>query len=221
MSTDRVVVLSSIGSVVLLALVCCAPQDVVVADVHGLDGGGGDGHNGRPFGKECTTNDECGLSSFCERITCGDATGVCQVRPTFCEDLRAETCGCNGVTFWNDCLRRQRGEAAAVPGLCTSASCGGPMKKPCDFYGAYCARLLPQPDAMCDGPIKDMIDGFCWVLPQNCPAEDAGGPPGVPKDPRWVSCMGPHPPPMDCLSTCDAIRSQEPRRAPAMMECPP
>ncbi len=218
MSPGRAVGLSSTGVALILALVCCAPQDVVVADVHGLDGG-----DSKPFGKSCTTNEECGLSSFCERDSCGAATGVCQVRPTFCEDMRAETCACDGVTFWNDCLRRQRGETASVPGQCTSAAaeCGGPTK--CALVGAYCAKLFPQPDAKCDGP-REAIGGVCWVLPNTCPMEDAGPKHGDPMDPKWITCMGgpPPPPPMGCTGTCDAIRSQEPRRAPPFPEaCPP
>ena len=213
----RAVAIASVGLAAALSLVCCAPQDVVVADVHGLDGGG----DAKPIGKPCKTNDDCGLSSFCERLTCDDVDGVCQVRPTFCEDGRAETCACDGVTFWNDCLRRQRGEPASVLGQCRSPDCGGASRKPCEFFGAYCARLLPQPDAMCDGPMKDMIDGFCWVLPLSCPAIGAVAP-DAPRDPRWVSCMGGPHPPMDCRGTCDAIRSQEPRHAPSAMDmCPP
>jgi hypothetical protein len=195
-----------------LTLLCCAPEDVVVANVH--DAGAAQ-NDARPFGKSCTTNDECGLSSYCERAACGDPTGVCQVIPTFCDSQRAPVCACDGVTFWNDCLRRSRGETASIAGICESgaADCGGPMKKTCALLGASCAKLVP-PDAKCDGPIKDMIDGHCWILPLVCPPSD-------PMDPRWATCGGPMPPPMDCRGTCEAIRTSEPHRQLLTPGCPP
>ncbi len=210
----RALGLSSAASAAVLALVCCAPTDVVVADVHGALDGGGDS---RPFGKSCTVNDDCGPSSFCERTACGDATGVCQVRPTFCDNALLPTCACDGVTFWNDCLRRSRGETAAIPGQCTSgaAVCGNFMKPPCPLEGSSCARLLP-PDARCDGPMPppDMTDGFCWVVPVTCPPTNI-------MDTKWVPCSGgPPPPPMDCKGYCEAIKDGHPRRQLFTTTCP-
>lgn len=198
------------------AVVCCTPEDVVVANVHD---GGAQQSDAKPFGKTCTTNDDCGLSSYCERAACGDPTGVCQVIPTFCDDMRAPVCACDGVTFWNDCLRRSRGETASIPGICESgaAECGGPMRKTCTLLGASCAKLV-RPDARCDGPMQDMIDGHCWVLPITCPPSD-------PMDEKWAGC-GPPPPPGDagpmpnCRGTCEAIRTGQPHKSLLSTMCP-
>jgi hypothetical protein len=189
-----------------VAALCCAPQDVVVANVH--DGGIGEQNDAKPFGTTCMHNEDCDSSSYCERATCGDATGVCQVLPPFCDDTQSPVCGCDGVTFWNDCLRRSRGETSSIAGPCMSgaAECGGMMRKQCDIPGARCAKLL-RADATCDGP-QDMIPGHCWVLPFKCPAPD-------PMEDKWEACglpdagSGPIPP-MDCRGFCDAIRSSAP-----------
>jgi len=194
------VVGAALGAVAVL--VCCSPEDVVVANVH--DGGISQQSDAKPFGKSCVRNDDCDSSSYCERAACGDPTGVCQVLPPFCDNTQALVCGCDGVTFWNDCLRRSRGETSSIIGPCMSgaAECGGPMRKQCDIPGAHCAKLL-RGDAPCDGP-PDTIPGHCWVLPSKCPPPD-------PMEDKWEQCgmpdAGGPPPPMDCRGSCDAIRS--------------
>jgi hypothetical protein len=139
------------------------------------------------------------------------------VRPTFCDSTRAPVCGCDGVTFWNDCIRRARGEHAAAQGECTTApaDCAGPTKKTCALPGASCAILVPL-DVKCDGPMHDQATGVCWVLPLTCPPASDPTP-----DPKWGSCMpGPPGPKPECLSTCDAIRTNEPHRALGLATCP-
>jgi hypothetical protein len=197
-------------------LVCCAPTDVVVGDATGLKDGGdaGDVDAAEPTGDPCMSNDDCSPSSYCARRDCGEMHGHCRVRPVVCDDALAPVCGCDGVTYWNECLREFTGATASASGgdcgqlglpsaMCDSFQTppqqdGGaaqPPKNTCPIADAYCARLSFDKGTCSGGPMHP-VDGHCWVLPPKCPADDGR---------KWLACMfGP-----PCVSTCDAIRSQE------------
>ena len=69
----------------------------------------------------------CGENEFCQRRAgqCFnfDVGGTCTVKPLRCPLRRGvfyiPQCGCNGVTYANDCLRRQAGVSLAHVGKCT------------------------------------------------------------------------------------------------------
>jgi hypothetical protein len=183
----------------LLSLVSCAAEEIVIAtsDRHEEDGG----HHIRP----CATNSECHLDEFCAKVGCYDAMGSCARRPAVCGAEPDPFCGCDGVTYFNDCWRKTRGVAAATRGECDAANampCGGSAHAACPLE-SYCAELLPDgPIPMCptDAP------GTCWVLPTDCGPMDLIN--------RWMPCG----PPAPCVDTCNAIRSGVPHwRAPG---CP-
>jgi len=182
-----------VALVPILALVAsaCAVDEVVVATI-ATDGG--DAAVGG-----CKTNDDCDVTDFCARASCGDPTGVCTARKVLCDPGFAPSCGCDGVTYWNDCLRSRSGASASTPGECTTnvAKCNEPTASACPLPSgvASCARLL-FPGAMC----SPTISGRCWVLPGDCAM--AGGPPD-----RWEQCGT-----RMCQPTCDAIRSGIPHR---------
>lgn len=196
------------ATVAALALAsACASEEIVLANVSSLEPG-----SGAPA-KRCVENRDCSSSMFCARHDCEDVAGTCETRPVVCEEAPMPVCGCDDITYWNDCLRRTVGVPAMRPGECgnTALLCGkggpggpggGPGGPPggegCP-PGAACARLLP-PDftgAMC--PFD--VPGTCWALPALCP--DRGGPD------RWISC---DPGRTSCVSTCDAIRTGVPHR---------
>ncbi len=166
---------------VLLLLAACEPVDIFVADVH--DGGGFDPRRGPP----CAGASECRAGQFCEKPTCGATLGRCMQRPAACPGEGPPQCGCDGVTYWNECLRRRAGvEANLEPGECSN-----PVA--CDQCpGAYCAKRVYSPTE-CSGTVA----GACFVLPE-------------------VACVGPGPSftpcggPMQCLDHCAAIRSEQP-----------
>lgn len=170
-------------------LASCQADDVVVADRRE-----GDEHP-RPDGEgpACTSNDECPPNAFCDKPSCDAPAGTCALRPLSCDNQPSPVCACDRITYWNDCLRRQRGIASSVTGECrVGFACGGPA--PDCPGGASCARLLPF-DARCEGPTP----GACWALPPSCPPE--------PDRERWTACGG-----GACASTCEAIRSEQPFR---------
>lgn len=175
------------------ALFACAPEEITVATIPAEPDGGHP--NPRPP-RRCSTNDDCPSDDFCDKHACGDVAGECDHRPTLCGSDGPPVCGCDGVTYFNDCLRRAFGVAVAGPGECidTARVCNGPGAGDCPI-GTFCARLLP-PGAPC-APLPP--PGRCWALPGECPATPSGD--------RWVSCG---PPPKLCLDTCNAIRTNAP-----------
>lgn len=176
----------------------CGAEEIVVADVPAA-----------PTNGECLTDADCSPDAFCAKEACGPIRGLCQRRPVVCGNEASPVCGCNGVSYWNDCLRREAGVAAAVAGECVvnPAGCGGAGDLPCPA-GAVCARLIPNRDA-CGAAVP----GVCWGLPTTCPGR--GGPSGQGGDPdrggpdedrpaedAWVSCANPK----ECLGVCEAMR---------------
>src|SRR5258708_60421 len=87
----------------------CGLEHVVVAER--VDGG---------VGAECTNNETCSPDLFCSKASCG-APGTCQLPPAFCDDQREPVCGCDGVNYWNDCLRMRDRVPARTAGQCTDA----------------------------------------------------------------------------------------------------
>jgi hypothetical protein len=181
---------AAVACVAAASLLGCAPEEIVVASLPPGDGG-----PPRPPPMRCTSSDECPPNAFCSKPSCGAVGGVCEGRPTFCGPEPAPVCGCDGMTFYNDCLRRVAGAPFAAPGECgvSGVPCAGPGGASCP-PGASCARLLPP-----GAPCRD-VPGTCWVMPPECPREP---PPGD----RWTSCG---PPPPACVDTCDALRSGVP-----------
>jgi len=201
---------TALGLVVVTS--SCAEEDIVLARVPQGDGGrkGGDG-------KRCVETSECRTNDFCGRSTCEDAAGACEPRPVFCEDAAEPVCGCDGITYWNDCLRRASGVASMTRGECRSNAleCGGrmpggpdpgpPVPDPmaaCPL-GTYCARLLPppKPGAPPNDGCEPYARGTCWAVPAVCPASGSSD--------RWIDCGAAR---AVCQTTCDAIRSGVPHR---------
>lgn len=181
------------GSLSLLTS-ACSPTDVVVADVPPAPDAGAP-----PFSRmPCRDDTECPSDSFCEAAACDAALGECRRRPVFCPPDVRPVCGCNGVTYFNDCLRSRAGIRASTDGACDHGpSCGGPNDAACPDPEAKCARLVGRPDAC-----GDREPGACWVVPTTCPS-------GWQEGGAWASCSDPN---GSCVDACEAITSETPHR---------
>jgi hypothetical protein len=169
------------GALLLLFAAACAPEEIVIATAV----------DPKP---PCTSNDDCGADEHCAKAACGDRTGKCERRPVNCGAELREVCGCDGVQYWNDCLRRASGVESFTPGLCgpSARMCGGPRGETCPG-DAFCARVFPP--GMC--PPRE-APGRCWLVPADCSA--------LPGD-RFSSCAPGGP---ACVDLCAAIKSEIP-----------
>ena len=185
----------AIAALAAAMLAACAVQEVSVADLE-LDLGSG------PRPRRCRNNSECRPNEFCANNACGQG-GMCLLRPLVCDAVAQPVCGCDGVTYWNDCIRSRSGVSAANPGECTSTAANCTDPSACPVAGASCARLLPSLSACASPP-----DGNCWMLPTDCSAANTSE--------VWTSCADP----ALCDSTCAAIRSGSDHVRAAGATCP-
>ena len=179
-----------------LLLFGCGPEDIVVAQVDVADGGSSDAADAPPSGTKCKLNGDCGPNEFCARPTCASPDGQCQLRPLICDVEPHPVCGCDRVTYWNDCVRQQRGANLASLGECqVGAKCRAASE--CPGPRPSCARIVPG-----DQSCPPDLEGSCWALPDACP-------PIGPGEPTFQECGGAN----ACRLICDAIRSGLPHRA--------
>ena len=147
---------------------------------------------------------DCPAYWFCFKNSCADAMGTCEPRPVFCTWEPGPVCGCNGVTYWNDCLRQQLGSAASSPGECQLDAVPCNRGVDCGFQGSHCARLL-FPNQACPDGAPEPDSGTCWAIPPDCNA--------VPDSQRWRHCPLPDEPEgyiPPCVNTCWSIWSELP-----------
>jgi len=70
---------------------------------------------------------QCGPTQVCDIHGCLDgSSGVCVVKPQGCPKIYAPVCGCDDLTYSNDCLRLTAGVALKHQGVCAVVTDGGP-----------------------------------------------------------------------------------------------
>jgi hypothetical protein len=160
----------------------------------GVGGPMGFGTGGAMAAIPCTSKADC-AGWACDKKGCDQPTGVCVPWPPFCLPNLAPVCGCDGVTYWNDCLRLQADVTLAGPDQCRANACSCEVGADCDVPYASCSHLL-GPGEMCRHGM-----GNCWVLPPQCdPNVDTK---------MWRECRPADPAtPPKCLNNFEAIASE-------------
>ena len=183
----------------LAALVGCVTDEIVVAT---LEAGPVDDIMGPG---SCASNDDCPPNDLCEKPHCTSLHGHCLHPKVFCPMEAKPSCGCDGITYWTDCLRQQYRVSAAEQNECLdlAVACSGPGGHDCPKPDASCARLLPP-----GSPCSTDVPGVCWMLPQVCPDNPASE--------TSTSCAAP----TICEDTCSAIRSGTVHQRSPMHGCP-
>jgi hypothetical protein len=164
----------------------CTDETIVLASLPTTDAGAP-----APAPIRCVTIADCPTTDYyCSMTSCDAQTGTCVLAPVVCDPSEAPVCGCDNITYFNDCLREANGIAASTPNPCMNNPqlCGGPSNTQCPD-GALCARL-----GLIHGPCTDAIPGTCWFLPAKCPT--------TPPPDLWDSCDSAG---ALCVDTCNAI----------------
>ncbi|HET7538492.1 MAG TPA: hypothetical protein VFK05_01425 [Polyangiaceae bacterium] len=176
-----------------------APSSAGAPVAAGSDGSGANGGDGGDVGAQpCLTLWDCDPSWYCAKQRCSDPAGYCLPRPISDDPQLNPVCGCeDGITYWNDTLRKAYGISASTPGACQAGalSCGLSGFE-CGPNGT-CSHQLPDLSA-CGMPGK----GQCWIIPTDCSSDDR---------PSWLPCPpppgAPQGPPPPCLTTCQALQA--------------
>ncbi len=95
----------------LLAIPACEREDILVAEVEPAAS-----VPVPPLG-QCHRSDQCADDFYCEHLGCDQPIGTCRPRPFPC-DLGPPVCGCDGVTYPGECIRRASGATLDHPGKC-------------------------------------------------------------------------------------------------------
>jgi hypothetical protein len=177
----------------LLLLAGCTVETIVAAhDPAAGEQGDGDGDESSDG---CKTSADCAGNEFCEKASCRAPSGHCTRKDLACGGEFAASCGCDGLHYLNDCLRRAHGVNAADEASCHGAHrCGGASDPACPS-DTFCGKLGVGPEEC--SPL-----GECWVLPAQCPSENPNG------GDLFSTCeQGAE---MMCMPICEAIRSEQP-----------
>jgi hypothetical protein len=185
------------GTALLGLASACGQTDIPLATIP-VDAGaeadavGSEASGEAATGPPCGDASVCSQGSFCSKLGCLAPSGTCDTIPTQCANEEAPVCGCDGVTYFNDCLRRKAGVSQSFAAACpfSSPPCDDPTGTGCT--SGLCVHFLQIPPFARQCP--EFVPPSCWVLPPECPSSPTK---------FWDGCG---PDMQQCISTCDAVK---------------
>jgi hypothetical protein len=66
----------------------------------------------------CASSLECLGTYYCLKENCDDPTGSCAIKPEICSDIWDPICGCDHMTYGNDCEAAAAGQNIDYEGEC-------------------------------------------------------------------------------------------------------
>jgi hypothetical protein len=191
------------AAIVMLALAAaCSHETIVLATVPDDDAGGAMASH---HAARCLKTSDCTDSRnfFCQIDKDGD--GRCFPRPLSCSPSGIEdfhpVCA-SGITYFNDCRRKQAGESTSTDGECDDTALRCDVGTACPI-GSVCA-LVSFDEDLPDAPTCGRALGTCWGTMTTCP------PPSLTPD-RFDECLPKGSPPgQHCLDICSAVQTGRP-----------
>lgn len=142
----------------------------MTAGTGGSGTGGSSGSGGAPGVCGGIAGLWCRAVQFCEQRAgqcddIADATGTCVEKPVVCPDDKGPVCGCNNVTYRNECYRRAAGVSKLHAGACERSDVCDPRSVDCGED-----RFCELPAGQCTVS-KDLALGQCVPRPSGCTKE--------------------------------------------------
>jgi len=169
------------------AVASCDSETIVLATIPSDDAGA-------LVPTRCVKSSDCGEGSYCEKGTCDAPAGTCRTPEEDCGNEEAVVCGCDGVTYFNECLRKQASIEGSTAGPCTIPNCGGSF--PQCTSPTVCFQVVAMGQPCAPSPNASPPVGTCWFLPADCPQPSA-------TSQYWDDCA---PDGARCEETCPAIK---------------
>lgn len=179
---QTLVFVATVATALLAIGVACSSDPTIVARTVPVDAGHcelGDASDG---------GDRCPSGMFCSRRSCNPNDTFCEAADASGCDTSGYECGCDGITYYNSCVRLEAHVSRAGPGQCSIGmpligcrpdegctplhqGCGYivPFEPPPPDAGSF--NLPPPPDAAvsalqtyCEN-MPPFENGICWALP--------------------------------------------------------
>lgn len=179
-------------------MAACSDETIVLAQIPDEDDAGPGPR--RTYAK-CSKNTDCAADhgEFCLIDHPDIQAGHCSPRPVFCDKKFDPVCAPSGISYLNDCYRKQAGETQSTEGECID------NPRICDMKTMFCptgttCELLGSGapgEKLCGKTV-----GRCWGI-VTCPPPDPDDHDG------WDECST-EGGALRCVDTCHAVQSGQP-----------